>query len=100
MGFGYDQRSGENSQVDTFKELIRMKIVEVHTALPGEIVSFDPDTQTASVQLCIEREVVETSSPITQLDLVPVMIQGGGGFNFTFPIAAGDACLVLFLERG
>lgn len=100
MSRGFDQRSGEGSIYDSLVEAIRAGIVEVHTALPGEIVNFDATTQTASVQLCIQREVVDSTDTITQLDEVPVMIQCGGGFSVTFPLTAGDPCLILFIERG
>lgn len=100
MSAGYDPRGGGFSYVSTLKEAIRAQIVEVHTAMPAEIVSFDAATQTASVQLCIERETVDDIEPITQLGQVPVMVQGGGGFSVTFPVKEGDPCLVLFVERG
>lgn len=95
---GYDERSA--GLRDSVIEAIRAQIVEVNTCMPGEVVSFDAGTQSATIQLCLEREVLGTTEPITQLEGVPMMVQSGGGFSVTFPVNAGDPCLVLFAQRG
>lgn len=71
----------------------------------GQIVSFDADAQTASVQLSVLR-MVPTGNPVQYvaraypvLVQVPVFINTGGTGRLTFPIAAGDPCLVLFNDR-
>lgn len=62
----------------------------------GEIVSFDPATQTAEVQLkmsfLLNGEIKEY--PLL-LDCPCVVLAGGQG-ALTMPISAGDSCLVLF----
>lgn len=83
---------------------VRSALIDTHTALPGSIVSFDAATQEAEVRLEIPRiardlEGVETEEPIPVLPDVPVQFWGGGGFATTYPVAAGDECLVFFLER-
>ncbi len=87
-----------------FKNLLK----EVHTTLPGEIVSFDPITQSASVQITIRRIFVtkeidgtETEKPdaIPLLTNVPVIFGRGGGWCITHPIKEGDECIVHFSER-
>ena len=100
MTQGYDGRSLDGNFVSVLDEAIRSRIVEVHTAMPGEITAFDPATQTATVQLCLQREVLDKTEPISELRQVPVMLNGGGGFYLTFPLEAGTPCLVVFSERG
>lgn len=78
---------------------------KIRTAYPGKIVEFNPATQVAKVQVARERYVdnledmyVKVASPV--LVDVPVHFPQGGGYSLTFPIVAGDNCLVMFAERG
>lgn len=58
--------------------------------LPGQIVSFDPSTQTATVKI-MHRPVVD-GEPVDPPELleVPVVQPRGGGFAVTAPLGAGD----------
>ncbi len=83
---------------------IRSALIDTHTALPGSIISFDDATQLAEVRLEIPRiardlDGTETEEPIQNLPEVPVQFFGGGGFFSTYPVAAGDECMVFFFER-
>lgn len=73
---------------------------DLHTCLPGIVQSFDPATQTAVVVPAIKRIFVEQGA----MDLppcvdVPVHFPAGGSFVLTFPVAAGDECILVFGER-
>lgn len=73
---------------------------DVHTALPGMIVEFDPISQTAKVQLLLRRIFKgDNALDLPQLINVPVWQPRAGGFVITFPIKPEDECLVLFSER-
>lgn len=69
----------------------------------GEIVSFDKTDQTASVRI-LHRQNENYDLNLTEdvdyplLGKVPVVILQGGGANITFPINAGDQCLLLFSD--
>lgn len=78
----------------------------------GQIVSFDAATQTASVQIMMKRTVFNQEQLIDQklqltpqvidypvLVQCPVMFLTGGTSFLTFPVSAGDSCLVLFNDR-
>jgi len=92
----------------TIRTGIENKLKDLHTAMPGIIETFDPDTQLATVQPAIRRifksvddESIETLTP-TDLSIlinVPVVYPGGGGFHLTFPVTKGDECLLVFCER-
>tara|TARA_R110000744_G_scaffold48819_2_gene106340 strand:+ start:288 stop:1082 length:795 start_codon:yes stop_codon:yes gene_type:complete len=73
---------------------------DVHTALPGKIVEFDPVNQTAKVQLLIRR-VFKGDRPLDLPQLINVVVwqARAGGYSITFPIQPEDECLVLFSER-
>ena len=73
----------------------------------GTIVSFDSTKQTAVVSINVLRTVPDNSVtpavfktvPYPQLLDLPVFIASGGTGALTFPITAGDTCLVLFNDR-
>jgi len=85
---------------DAAAAAVRAHVSDLHTALPGIIKAFDPVTQTAKVQPAIKRLWIEAGFlPLPELVDVPVQFPRGGGFALTFPVAAGDECLVVFSER-
>lgn len=76
------------------------RLKDLHTAMPGIVKSFNPATQTAQVQPAMQRLFLG----VGWVDLppcvdVPVQFPRGGGFVLTFPVAAGDECLLVFGER-
>lgn len=79
---------------------IEGRLKDLHTCLPGIISSFDPDTQTASVQPAIQRIFTEKGAVNLPLCVdVPVAFPGGGDFFLTFPVKDGDECILMFSER-
>lgn len=73
---------------------------DIHTQLPGQIVSYNAATQTAVVKPMIQRIMIDGSAvDIPSCMDVPVHCPRGGGFVLTFPVAAGDECLLCFSER-
>jgi hypothetical protein len=89
---GEDEAAAQ-AQNDTLK-------ADLHTALPGKIVSFDAGAQTAVVRPGIKRYFMGQGwKTLPDLMDVPVQFAGGGGFVLTFPVAADDECLILFSER-
>lgn len=91
----------------TLSEVIRTgidaRLLDVHTSLPGKIVSFDPARQLADVQPLTKRvlidedgnELVET---LPVLPEVPVKFPRASGAFFSFPVHVGDFCLLIFNE--
>ena len=79
---------------------IENRLKDLHTMLPGFIDSFDPATQTCTVEPAIKRVFVDGESlALPVLINVPVCFPTAGGFSITFPIAKGDECLIMFSER-
>lgn len=76
----------------------------VWTAMPCIVQSYDAAKGTCSVQPAIKalvRDQAGTESWVSLPLLVdcPVIFPGGGGYVLTFPITAGDECLVIFASR-
>lgn len=77
---------------------------QLRVALPGIIQSFDPDTVTAVVQPAIRYIERDNDGNTSTQDYpllvdVPVIFPRGGGCTLTFPVSAGDECLVIFADR-
>ena len=85
---------------DSTRSAVDAALKDLHTCLPGIIQSFDPVAQTAQVQPAIQRVFSEKGAVNLPLCVdVPVVFPGGGGFYFTFPVSAGDECVLVFSER-
>ena len=75
------------------------------TAIPGIIQSFDPVALTCEVQPAIKGRQREADGTVKLVDLpllldCPVVFPHAGSCSLTFPIKAGDECLVVFACRG
>ena len=94
----------EDVREASYRDLITAARMDLHTALPGIIQSFDPARMTCSVQPAIRGAIVQPSGQAQAVDLpllvdCPVVFPGGGGYVLTYPLKAGDECLVVFSER-
>lgn len=72
----------------------------IRVAMPGRIVSFNGDAQTAVVQPLIKQVMADgTSRDYPLLQDVPVKFPRGGRFVLTFPVQDGDECELVFHDR-
>ncbi|MCS4315801.1 phage baseplate assembly protein V [Serratia sp. BIGb0234] len=76
----------------------------LRVALPGIIQSFDPDAVTCVVQPAVKGYESDDAGKKSSLSLpllvdVPVIFPRGGGVTLTFPVKAGDECLLVFSDR-
>lgn len=83
---------------DVIKRLAEVERIDIHTALPARIVSYDGG-QTVTVEVMIRQSSETGAIEIPPLIDVPVQFSRAGGFCFTVPIVAGDEGLVIFAER-
>ena len=77
---------------------------QMWTALPGIVTAVDLGAQTCSVQPAIRGSVTGKDGTAKAVDLpllvdVPLVFPRAGGFALTFPVRAGDECLVIFASR-
>lgn len=66
----------------------------LHCALPGIVVSFDPETQMAEIQPAVKAGSL--SFPV--LPDVPVFFPGSRESAITWPVSPGDECLVILAD--
>ena len=78
---------------EEIKALKQDILASLHCALPGTVVSFDAEAQTAVIQPTVSR-VISESQPLSlpMLRDVPVFMP------VSFPVNPGDACLVIFAD--
>jgi hypothetical protein len=76
---------------------------KLRVAMPGIIQSFNPANQTATVQPAVtenirlgQGEAKPTNLPL--LTDVPAVFPRAGGYCLTFPVKAGDECLLVFSD--
>lgn len=91
---------------EIFELGVNTAVSKARSATPGIIQSFDPESVTCVVSLSLKGkysgEYGVTSKPAPELPLlvdVPVIFPRGGGVTLTFPVKAGDECLVVFADR-
>ena len=99
MAESYDRPTTITNETDTFKEILRTEHLHRRTAQVGQIVSFDPQCQTVSVQIGIMMDLNGSIEPIAPIQDVPVVFPVSGGAGVTFPINAGDQCAIVFADR-
>ena len=98
------QRQYEEAASDDDAAAVRAEVesttLDLHTSMPGIVLSFDGSKQTAVVRPAVQKFFRgQGFVEIKQLVDVPVQFPRGGGFVLTFPVAAGDECLLVFSER-
>lgn len=102
MAIGYQERV--NDPMVALQVAMRSGAAGIWTALPGIVQSFDPAAVTVTVQPAIQGVVTRPDGSVVAVNLpllpdVPVVFPRGGGATLTFPVAAGDECLVVFASR-
>jgi len=68
----------------------------LRVAMPGRIVSFDAENQTATVQPLLREYVRGKWVDMPQLLDVPCIFPRAGGYCLTFPVKEGDECQIQF----
>lgn len=94
------------TQAGAFELQFARMTAQIRCAMPGVIQSFDPATQTATVQpalkmkITLGKDVSHLSLPVVQNVPVVLPFAQTAGLLLTLPIKAGDECLLIFADRG
>lgn len=88
----------------TISEALRLSVKSelnnVHTAMPGNIISYDYKTQKARIQPSIRRVYLNgVTQDMPILNAVPIIFPRSGDSFISFPVNEGDSCLIIFCER-
>lgn len=84
--------------VQAVEDTIHSVLQEMHTAMPGKIISYDAGF--VSVQPAVKYKTPDGKKldyPV--LSNVPVVISCGGNSAVAFPIKPGDDCLIIIAEQ-
>lgn len=89
MSAGYIGKT-TNSPVTTRATTARTTVEESMGEIPGEIMEFDPATQTAKIQPLFQLVINGTQLRMPPLEQVPVRFHTGGNGALTYPVKVGD----------
>lgn len=88
------------TMTDAMRQAVLFQLYDVHTALPGTIISYESTLQKATIQPSLKKSYLDgTTQEMPILNNVPVIFPRAGGASLTFPVVQGDTCLLLFIER-
>lgn len=88
--------------VNAIENKVKQQIQGVHTAMPGEVVSYDTKTGLATVLPKMKYKLPNGDTvDYPQIYRVPVMFPQAMGQEATiaFPVKAGDSCLIIIAEQ-
>lgn len=93
-----------NDLVSELSAFIETRLADVHTGMPAEVVSFNAETATATVQPLLKRTYVDAAGVRTvvllpQIQGAPVQYPHGGGCSITWPLVPGERVWLSFAER-
>jgi len=96
-------RSNTPSFPAALRGAVNARLLDVHTAMPARVESYDAEQQRVSVKPLIKRGYLDEAGDrqteeIPVINDVPVVFPGAGGFRVTFPVARGDVVLIVFAE--
>ena len=88
------------TQTELLEQAKNNAMMDVRVSMPARIVSFDPATKTASVEIGLKMvNADDTQSEYPPLVDCPCLFTRGGGFHLVHPYKAGDKGIVLFSDR-
>ncbi|CUJ98359.1 MULTISPECIES: Gp138 family membrane-puncturing spike protein [Achromobacter] len=99
-----DSRERYSDPEEALRAAFRGTRAGIWTSLPGIVQGFDAAQGTVSVQPAIQGVQQAPDGGVAAVEYpllvdVPVYFPRGGGCTLTFPIAAGDECIVVFSAR-
>lgn len=94
------------STAETLRQILEANALEIHTALPGVVRSYNSADQTAEIRLGLlrvlpstqEEDAEDETEELPILQSVPVAWPRGGGLFLHWPLEEGDSVLVCFCE--
>src|SRR5690348_9049940 len=93
----------EPTDAEIISAAIESRLLDLHTCLPGKVVTFDPTSQSVHVLPVVKRAIDSYDGELVHEELpiihnVPIAFPGGGGYVMRFPIRTGDHVWLMFSE--
>lgn len=93
--------SAEDDFVQSLETFFQARLEDVHTMLPGRIVSYDSVTRLATVKPSVSmRSLHGDILDIPPIDSVPVVWPGSSDFSVSGELRNGDGVVLYFAESG
>ena len=93
--------SAEDDFIQSLETFLQARLEDVHTMLPGRVVSYDADTRLATVKPSVAlRSLHGEIFDIKPIDSVPVVWPGSADFSIVGQLRNGDGVTLLFSESG
>jgi hypothetical protein len=91
------------SLAELIRSALDSRLLDVHTSLPGRVKAYDAATQTADIEIVVNRAEADSkgrtvSEVFPVIPNVPIAWARGGGYSMQFPLSAGDHVWLLFSE--
>lgn len=89
-----------NDDVQVLQDAIRITIGEIHTSMPGKIINFNPSTCRATIKPMLRYHMAD--GDVIDYPVIiecPVFMPKAGNARITYPVKAGDGCIIIFSER-
>lgn len=97
------QMAGDPTLAEVIREAISSRLLDVHTALPGRVRTYDRAKQVADIEVMIlhpapmaDGDIELETYPV--IPNVPVGWMRGGGYSLQFPLNKGDSVWLIFSE--
>lgn len=84
---------------DAIMSMIDKGIGDIHTAIPGTVVSYNPTTQISSIRANVKRLLNDILVDIPVINNVPVVWPRVGTAWIHMPLVEGSQVLLVFCER-
>ncbi len=98
--FDQQQKSSANAVLaDAIRAGVEARLLDMHTMIPGQVVSYDKDFQTCEVAICIKRSVNGVENQLPTLKGIPVNFSRSASAGTTFILKKGDGVSLVFSER-
>lgn len=99
-----DYRERLHDPVEELHVAMDSRVSRIWTALPGIITKVDHTKMIVEVQPAIQARQALPNGAVNLVSLpvvpdVPIIFPSGGGYTLTFPVKAGDHCLLHFASR-
>jgi hypothetical protein len=92
--------SADPSIEDIITAALHYKAIETRNSLPGRIKSYDPNTNLAEVEVCINPTIRKDGGDEVEvlgvIKNVPIEWMSGGGYFFAFPLQKDDEVKITF----
>ncbi len=99
-----DRRERFEDPEEALRVALESHQAKIWTALPGIIQSFNSAAMTCTIKPAISTTARDATGNLRVVEIpvlldCPVVFPSGGGCTLTFPIQAGDECLIVLASR-